>query len=75
MNLYQFANDRRNYMPETKINIPIKKIAKMIDSMNKQEIETLYLLLTKEGKELLERKKDLELRKVKFLNRDETFDV
>ncbi len=62
-------------MPETKINIPIKKIAKMIDSMNKQEIETLYLLLTKEGKELLERKKDLELKRVKFLNRDETFDV
>jgi hypothetical protein len=57
------------------INIPIKKIAKMIDSMNKQEIETLYLLLTKEGKELLERRKDLELKRVKFLNRDETFDV
>lgn len=47
----------------------------MIDSMNKQEIETLYLLLTKEGKELLERKKDLEHKRVKSLSRDETFDV
>lgn len=62
-------------MPETKINIPIKQIAKMIGSMNKKEIETLYLLLTKEGKELLERKKDLDLGKVKFLNRGEAFDV
>jgi hypothetical protein len=60
-------------MPETKIDIPIKNIAKMIDSMNKQEIETLYLLLTKEDKELLERKKDLELKRVKFLRRNETF--
>lgn len=62
-------------MPETKINIPIKKIAKMINSMNKQEIETLHLLLTKEGEDLLERKKDLELKRVKFLNRDEAFNV
>ncbi len=62
-------------MPETKIEIPIKNIAKMIDSMNKQEIETLYLLLTEEGNDLLERKKDLELKRVKFLSRDETFDV
>lgn len=62
-------------MPETKINLPIKKIAKMINSMNKQEIETLHLLLTKEGEDLLERKKDLELKRVKFLNRDEAFNV
>ncbi|ODS31842.1 MAG: hypothetical protein SCARUB_03019 [Candidatus Scalindua rubra] len=62
-------------MPETKIDIPIKNIAKMIDSMNKQEIETLYMLLTKDGKELLKRKKDLELKRVKFLSRDETFNV
>jgi hypothetical protein len=62
-------------MPETKIDIPIKNIAKMIDSMNKQEIETLYMLLTKDGKELLKRKKDLELKRVKFLSRDEAFNV
>jgi len=62
-------------MPETKIDIPIKNIAKMIDSMNKQEIETLYMLLTKEGKKLLKRKRDLELKRVKFLSRDETFNV
>ncbi len=50
-------------------------IAKIIRSMNSQEIETLYLLLTKEGKELLERKKDSELGRVKFLTRDEVFDT
>lgn len=62
-------------MPETKIDIPIKNIAKMIDSMNKQEIETLCMLLTKDGKELLKRKTDLELKRVKFLSRNETFNV
>lgn len=43
--------------------------------MKEEEIETLSLLLTEEGSELLERKKDLELKKVKFLTRDEAFDV
>jgi hypothetical protein len=33
------------------------------------------LLLTDEGSELLKRKKDLEFKKVKFLTREETFDV
>ncbi len=43
--------------------------------MNKQEIETLYLLLTEEGAELLQRKNDVLQKKVKFLDRDEVFDV
>jgi hypothetical protein len=62
-------------MTELLIDIPIENIAKLISSMNKQEIETLYLLLTEEGAELLHRKNDVLLKKVKFLDRDEAFDV
>jgi len=62
-------------MTELLIDIPIENIAKLISSMNKQEIETLYLLLTEEGAELLQRKNDVLLKKVKFLDRDEAFDV
>ncbi|MCK5537592.1 MAG: hypothetical protein KAI79_12250 [Bacteroidales bacterium] len=62
-------------MAELAIDVSIKDIAKLIISMNKQEIETLYLILTEENAELLERKKDIVLKRVKFLNRDEAFDV
>jgi len=62
-------------MPEMMIDIPVKEVAKMIKVMTEQEIETLALILTEEGAELLERKKDLELNRVKFLTRDEAFDV
>jgi len=62
-------------MPEMMIDIPVKEVAKIIKVMTEQEIETLALLLTEDGAELLERKKDLELNRVKFLTRDEAFDV
>ena len=62
-------------MPEMIIDIAVDEVAKVIKAMNEKEVETLTLLLTEEGGELLERKKDLELRKVKFLTRDEAFDV
>jgi len=62
-------------MTKLSIDISIKNIAELITSMNKQEIETLYLLLTEEGAELLERKNDVLLKKLKFLDRDEAFDV
>jgi hypothetical protein len=62
-------------MPEMMIDIPVKEVAKIIKVMTEQEIETLALLLTEEGAELLERKKDLELNRVKFLTRDEALDV
>ncbi|WP_017293385.1 hypothetical protein [Geminocystis herdmanii] len=62
-------------MTKLSIDIPIQNIAELITSMNKQEIETLYLLLTEEGTELLERKNDVLLKRLKFLNRDEAFDV
>jgi len=66
---------RRARMPEMIIDIAVDEVAKVIKAMNEKEVETLTLLLTEEGAELLERKKDLELRKVKFLTRDEAFDV
>ena len=66
---------RRARMPEMMIDIAVDNVAKVIKAMNEKEVETLTLLLTEEGAELLERKKDLELRKVKFLTRDEAFDV
>ena len=62
-------------MPEMMIGITVNEVAKVIKAMNEQEMETLALLLTDEGAELLERKKDLELKKVKFLTREEAFDV
>jgi hypothetical protein len=62
-------------MPEMMIGITVNEVAKVIKAMNEQEMETLTLLLSDEGAELLERKKDLELKKVKFLTRKEAFDV
>jgi len=62
-------------MPEMIIDIAVDEVAKVIKAMNEKEVETLTLLLTEGGAELLERKMDLELRKVKFLTRDEAFDV
>jgi len=62
-------------MPEMLVDIPVKEVAKMIKAMNDKEMETLTLFLTEEGAELLERKKDLELNRVKFIPRDEAFDV
>jgi hypothetical protein len=62
-------------MPEMMIDIPIRKLAYIIDSMNSQELETLYMFLTEEGSELLERNKDLELGRVTYLSEEEAFDV
>ena len=62
-------------MQETMHSIPIMQIARMINRMNKQEIETLYMLLTEEGSELLKRNNDLKEKKVKYLTEEEVFDV
>ena len=62
-------------MPEMMIGITVNEVAKVIKAMNEKEMETLTLLLTNDGSELLKRKKDLELKKVKFLTREEAFDV
>jgi len=60
-------------MPEMTVDIPVNEVAKVIRAMNEEEIETLALLLSEEGAELLKRKKDLELKKVEFLTREEAF--
>jgi len=62
-------------MPEMMIDIPVKEVARIIRSMNDKEVETLTLLLTDEGSELLERKRDLEDGRLKFLSKEEIFDV
>ena len=62
-------------MPEMMLDIPMTKLAGMINNMNKREIETLYMLLTDEGSELLERNRDLKLKKVKYLTEEQVFDV
>lgn len=48
-------------MPEMTIDIPIRNLAYIINGMGSQELETLYMFLTEEGTELLERNRDLEL--------------
>jgi len=62
-------------MPEMRVDIPVDEVAKVIKAMTEGEIETLALLLSGEGAELLQRKKDLELKKVEFITREEAFDV
>jgi len=65
----------KNHMPEMVIDIPIRKLAYMINSLNSQEIETLYMFLAEEDSELLERNEDLELNRVKYLSEEEAFNV
>ncbi|GAK57986.1 hypothetical protein U27_04959 [Candidatus Vecturithrix granuli] len=62
-------------MPEVMDNLSIQQIAKLIQAMNRQELETLYLLLTEEGKELFNRKQDVEERRIHLLSREEVFNV
>lgn len=62
-------------MPKVRTNMPVNEVARIIMAMNRQEIETLVTLLTEEGAKLLERKRDIELGKVKLLSREEVFNV
>ena len=48
-------------MPQIMLDVSVNNIAHIIQSMSSEEIETLYLLLTKEGKELLKHFTDEEL--------------
>lgn len=66
---------KEEYMPEYRITITVRQLATMIKSMNDNELETLLLLLSDEGNELLNRNNDLKEKKVKYLSRDEAFDV
>jgi len=62
-------------MPQLMINIPVQQVATIINSMNDGEMETLLLLLSEEGKELVKRSEDFKKKKIKYLSRDEVFDV
>ncbi|MCK5100092.1 MAG: hypothetical protein KAR45_18420, partial [Desulfobacteraceae bacterium] len=60
-------------MPEMVLDIPIKDLAGAINNMTSQEIETLYMYLTKQGADLLERNKDLKLKKTNYLTEEQVF--
>ncbi|MCI5132554.1 MAG: hypothetical protein D3904_13835 [Candidatus Electrothrix sp. EH2] len=62
-------------MPEITVDVPIRQLASMINRLSRKELETLSLLLTKKGAELLERNRDLEAGRVEYLSEDEAFDV
>ncbi len=62
-------------MPELMIEIPINKLANIIENLSSQELETLYMFLTDEGADLLQRNKDLESGAVKYLSEKDAFDV
>ena len=60
-------------MPET--NITVEYLAKAINHLDRKGLEQLSMLLSKEGKELLKRKKAVENKKIRTLTRSEAFDV
>ncbi|PIQ94952.1 MAG: hypothetical protein CO148_02980 [Nitrospirae bacterium CG_4_9_14_3_um_filter_41_27] len=62
-------------MPQITLDIKVEELAKVIGGMEKGDLETLLILLTEEGKELLERKHDIESKEVKTLGREEVFDI
>ena len=62
-------------MPQITLDITLDDLAKVIASMEKRDLETLLILITDEGKELLKRKQDIESKEVKTLSREEVFDV
>ena len=62
-------------MPQMTVNIEIEEIAKAIACMEKRDLESLSIILSDEGKELLERKQDIEGKKVRALSREEVFDA
>ena len=57
------------------LSVSVENIADSISNMKKNELETLLILLSEDGKELLKRKKDIEDGKVKTITREEVFGV
>lgn len=62
-------------MAELIVDIPVRQIADIINNLDESERETLLLLLSEDGDELLKRVKDFKENKIKYLSRDEVFDV
>ena len=57
------------------LSVSVENIADSINKMEKNELETLLMLLSEDGKELLKRKKDIENGKIKGVTREEVFGV
>ncbi len=57
------------------LSVSVENIADSINKMEKNELETLLMLLSEDGKELLKRKKDIEEGKVKTISKEEVFGV
>ena len=62
-------------MVEMSIQIPVEDIAGMINDMDPKELETLCVLISEQGQELMDRKRDIEIGRVQLLSREEVFDV
>jgi len=62
-------------MVEMSVQIPVENIAGMINDMDPKELETLCVLISEQGKELIDRKNDIESGKVQLISREEVFDV
>jgi hypothetical protein len=60
-------------MAQLNINIPVDKLAGMINNMETNELETLCLLLNNEGRELLRRKKETEYEDIQLISRNDVF--
>ncbi len=55
------------------VELKVEDIAKTIKKLKKEDKEQLLLLLSKEGKEITKRFKEIKSKKVKALSREETF--
>ena len=62
-------------MPQITVDISVEELAKIIINAKKNDLEMLSLLLIDEGRELSERKQDIESGRIKALSRHEVFDA
>ena len=62
-------------MPQLTFNLGIEDIAKIIMNLDDGELESLSILLSNNGEELLKRKNEILNNEVKTLSRDEVFEV
>lgn len=58
-----------------KIDISVENLANTINKLSKQDIETLLIILNKDGNDLIDRINDVKNKKVKTLSKEEIFGV
>lgn len=61
-------------MPEITFNIKVEDLARVIAGMPKNDLETLSVLLTNGGNDLLERKTDIVNNRIKTIGIEKVFD-